>query len=72
MHQISENMPQIEKIQENISNNFQPFGFSPNIVGLDSKLSVFRALHVSADSLVKDNQVVGSQWFESIFQTIQK
>lgn len=63
VHQISENMPQIEKIQENISNNFQPFGFSPNIVGLDSKLSVFRALHVSADSLVKDNQVVGSQWF---------
>ncbi|WP_158997483.1 pentapeptide repeat-containing protein [Pigmentibacter ruber] len=63
VQQISENMPQIEKIQENISSNFQPIGFSPNIVGLDAKLSVFRALHVSSDSQVKDNQVVGSQWF---------
>ncbi|WP_397599562.1 pentapeptide repeat-containing protein [Silvanigrella sp.] len=63
VHQISENMPQIDKIQENISNNLQPFGFSPNISGLDSKLSVFRAFHVSDDSSVKENQVVGSQWF---------
>ncbi|APJ03504.1 pentapeptide repeat-containing protein [Silvanigrella aquatica] len=63
VHQISENMPQIDKIQENLSNNFQPIGFSPNISGLDSKLSVFRAFHVSADSNIKDNQVVGSQWF---------
>lgn len=63
VHQISENMPHIDKIQENIANNFQPFGFSPNISGLDSKLSVFRAFHVSPDSVVKENQVVGSQWF---------
>jgi uncharacterized protein YjbI with pentapeptide repeats len=63
VHQISENMPQIDKIQENITNNLQPFGFSPNINGLDSKLSVFRAFHVSPDSHLKDNQVVGSQWF---------
>jgi uncharacterized protein YjbI with pentapeptide repeats len=63
VHQISENMPHIDKIQENISNNLQPFGFSPNISGLDSKLSVFRAFHVSPDSIVKENQVVGSQWF---------
>lgn len=63
VQQISENMPQIEKIQENISNNFQPIGFSPNIVGLESKLSVFRAFHVSEDTHLKDNRVVGSQWF---------
>lgn len=63
VHQISENMPQIDKIQENIYNNLQPFGFSPNISGLDSKLSVFRAFHVSEDSNVKENVVVGSQWF---------
>ena len=63
VHQISENMPQIDKIQENITNNFQPFGFSPNISGLDSKLSVFRAFHVSEDTNVNENQIVGSQWF---------
>ena len=63
VHQISENMPHIDKIQENISNNLQPFGFSPNISGLNSRLSVFRAFHVSSDSIVKENQVVGSQWF---------
>lgn len=63
VQQISENMPHIDKIQENISHNLQPFGFSPNISGLDTKLSVFRAFHVSPDSIVNDNQVVGSQWF---------
>ncbi|KAB8032230.1 pentapeptide repeat-containing protein [Fluviispira multicolorata] len=61
--QISENMPQIEKIQENIAHNLQPIGFSPNISGLESKLSVFRAFHSGTDCLIKNNLVVGSQWF---------
>ena len=31
------NMPYIDKIQENISNNFHLFGFSPNTTGIESK-----------------------------------
>ncbi len=58
VHQISENLPQ--KIQE----NFMPIGFSANTEGVESKLSVFRAMQVSADNIVNDNQVVGCQWFE--------
>ncbi|BBH52863.1 pentapeptide repeat-containing protein [Fluviispira sanaruensis] len=61
--QISENMPQIEKIQENLAHNLQPIGFSPNISGLESKLSVFRAFHAGTDCVIKNNLVVGSQWF---------
>src|SRR5690349_17878043 len=40
VNQLSENMPhQIDKLQENISNTLQPFGFSPNATGIESKLS---------------------------------
>lgn len=63
VYQISENIPQIEKIQENITNNFQNVGFSPNINGLDSKFSVFRAVSVCTDSHIVNNMVVASQWF---------
>lgn len=58
VQQISENVPQ--KLQE----NFGPqIGFSSKIQGIDSKLSVFRAVEVPPGSEVEDNQVVGSQWF---------
>ncbi|MES2615714.1 MAG: pentapeptide repeat-containing protein [Bdellovibrionota bacterium] len=57
VHQICENVPQ--KIQE----NFSPIGFSSKIEGIESKLSVFRSIQVSADNTVQENQVVGSQWF---------
>lgn len=67
MHQISENVLHIDKIQENIANNFQTIGFSSNISGLESKLSVFRAFKVSTDCVIKENQVVGSQWFGIYF-----
>ncbi len=64
VHQIAETMPHpLERIQENISSNFNTFAFSPNAKGIDSKLSVFRTLHFSDDSVVTDNHVVGSQWF---------
>ena len=64
VHQIAENMPnQIEKIQENFSANLNTLGFSANNNGVESRLSVFRTFHVSSDSQVAENQVVGSQWF---------
>ena len=64
VHQIAENMPnQFEKIQENFSANLNTLGFSANNNGVESRLSVFRTFNVSPDSLVAENQVVGSQWF---------
>ena len=63
--QISDQMPQ--KIQA----NFSHIGFSAKIEGVDSKLSVFRAIQVSPDNSVQDNQVVGCQWFGvKIFPTV--
>jgi uncharacterized protein YjbI with pentapeptide repeats len=56
---ISESMPHIEKFQENI----QSVGFSSHILGLNAKFSVFRAIHVSENTVVQDNLVLGSQWF---------
>lgn len=55
----------LKKIQENISQSFPPigFGFSANIKGIESKLSVFRAVHVSPDSEVSNNHIIGSQCF---------
>jgi uncharacterized protein YjbI with pentapeptide repeats len=58
MHQISENVPQ--KLQE----KFSPVGFSANIEGVDSKLSVFRLVQSTPPANeIKDNQVIGCQWF---------
>lgn len=67
VQQIAENMPgQIEKLQENLSQNIgtmNTLGFSAGTPGVDAKLSVFRTFHVGADAQVAGNQVVGSQWF---------
>jgi hypothetical protein len=56
-------MGHIDKFQENIVSTLSPVGFSANINGIDSKLSVFRAIQIDDDSIVAENQVVGSQWF---------
>jgi hypothetical protein len=62
VQQIAESMPnQLERIQENIGH--YTVGFSSHTRGVDSKLSIFRTFHTSDDSIVEDNQVVGSQWF---------
>lgn len=55
--QISESIPQ--KFQE----NFSPIGFSVKSDGVGAKLSVFRAVQVSAENIIEENLVVGCQWF---------
>lgn len=64
---VSENVsPQLEKLQENLSHlqgNLQGINFSSSSPGIESRLSIFRSLEVSADSTVENNDVVGSQWF---------
>lgn len=53
----------LKKLQENLTQNLPPIGFSANIAGIESKLSIFRAVHVSSDSSIVDNYIIGSQWF---------
>jgi len=53
----------LKKFQESITQNLPPIGFSANIPGIESKLSIFREIKVSSDSNVLENQVIGSQCF---------
>ncbi len=61
VHQISDQIS--ESIPQKIQENFSPIGFSAKSDGVDAKLSVFRAIQVSSENTVEDNQVVGCQWF---------
>lgn len=64
VHSLTENMPtKIEKLSNNLSQNFHSVAFSPHIPGVDAKLSLFRGNEISNDSIVSDNQVLGSQCF---------
>lgn len=63
VHTWAENMPKpFEKLSP-LATNFNSLAFSSQSSGVDSKLSVFRAFETSGDSSVRQNLVVGSQWF---------
>lgn len=59
VQQLSETIPGMSKLQENLST---PLGFCAKVTGVESKLSIFRNIQVSADSSVADNLLTGSQW----------
>jgi uncharacterized protein YjbI with pentapeptide repeats len=61
VEQISDQIA--EKVPQKIQDNFSLIGFSSKIDGIDSKLSVYRAVEINSDSTAEDNQVIGSQWF---------
>lgn len=61
---LTESMPtKIEKLSNNLSQNFHAVAFSPHIPGVDAKLSLFRGNEMSNDCIVSDNQILGSQCF---------
>jgi uncharacterized protein YjbI with pentapeptide repeats len=52
-----------DKVPQKIQNHFLVLGFSANISGIDSKLSMLKAVNIGNDNNIHDNQVTGSQWF---------
>lgn len=55
----------IKRFQENLTQTLPAIGFSANTNGIESKLSLFRSFHMASDSVISDNQVIGSQIFDA-------